>query len=164
MDSCIHKEFVIHREFMKYLSSEGLEQLKKELEELKLKRQEIAQRLEESKALGDLSENSEYLQAKEAQGFNEGKILELEGLIRDSVVISKNGGTSTLQIGGTVEVNSQGQKQIFTIVGSGEINPSQGKISNESPLGRAFLGHKVGEMVEVETPRGKASYKIISIK
>ena len=79
MDSCIHKEFVIHREFMKYLSSEGLEQIKKELEELKLKRQEIAQRLEESKALGDLSENSEYLQAKEAQGFNEGKILELEG-------------------------------------------------------------------------------------
>jgi transcription elongation factor GreA len=149
---------------MKYLSKEGLEQLKKELEELKLKRQEIAQRLEEAKALGDLSENTEYLQAKEAQGFNEGKILELEEVLKNAVVISKNGGNSVVQIGGTVEVNSQGEKQVFTIVGSEEANPAQGKISNESPLGRAFLGHKAGDVIEVETPRGKANYKIISVK
>jgi len=149
---------------MKYLSKEGLEQLKKELERLKLKRQEIAQRLEEAKALGDLSENTEYLQAKEAQGFNEGKILELEDTLKNAVVISKNGGNSIVQIGGTVEVNSQGEKQTFTIVGSEEANPAEGKISNESPLGRAFLGHKVGDAVNVETPRGRANYKIISVK
>ncbi|OGZ34374.1 MAG: transcription elongation factor GreA [Candidatus Portnoybacteria bacterium RBG_19FT_COMBO_36_7] len=149
---------------MKYLSKEGLEQLKKELEVLKLKRQEIAQRLEEAKALGDLSENTEYLQAKEAQGFNEGKILELEEVLKNAVVISKNGGNSVVQIGGTVEVLCQGEKQTFTIVGSEEANPAQGKISNESPLGKEFLGHKAGEVVDVETPRGKANYKIISVK
>jgi transcription elongation factor GreA len=149
---------------MKYLSKEGLEQLKKELEKLKLKRQEIAQRLEEAKALGDLSENTEYLQAKEAQGFNEGKILELEEVLKNAVLISKNGGNSVVQIGGTVEVNSQGEKQTFTIVGSEEADPAQGKISNESPLGRAFLGHKVGDVMDIETPRGKANYKIISVK
>ncbi|OIO47578.1 MAG: transcription elongation factor GreA [Parcubacteria group bacterium CG1_02_40_82] len=149
---------------MKYLSKEGLEQIKKEVDELKLKRQEIAQRLEESKALGDLSENMEYLQAKEAQAFNEGKILELEEVLKNAVVINKNGGNSIVQIGGTVEINCQGEKQTFTIVGSEEANPAEGKISNESPLGKAFLGHKAGETVEVETPKGKATYKIISIK
>jgi len=149
---------------MKYLSKEGLEQIKKEVDELKLKRQEIAQRLEESKALGDLSENMEYLQAKEAQAFNEGKILELEEVLKNAVVINKNGGNSIVQIGGTVEINCQGEKQTFTIVGSEEANPAEGKISNESPLGKAFLGHKAGETVEVEMPKGKATYKIISIK
>jgi len=149
---------------MKYLSKEGLEQVKKEVDDLKLKRQEIAQRLEESKALGDLSENMEYLQAKEAQAFNEGKILELEEVLKNAIVINKNGGNSIVQIGGTVEINCQGEKQTFTIVGSEEANPAQGKISNESPLGKAFLGHKAGETVEVETPRGKATYKIMSIK
>jgi len=149
---------------MKYLSKEGLEQIKKELEELKLKRQEIAERLEEAKALGDLSENMEYLQAKEAQSFNEGKILEMEELLKNAVVINRNGGGSTVQIGGTVEVSFQGEKHAFTIVGSEEANPTEGKISNESPIGRAFLGRKTGETVEVETPRGKATYKIIAIK
>jgi len=134
---------------MKYLSKEGLEQIKKEVDELKLKRQEIAQRLEESKALGDLSENMEYLQAKEAQAFNEGKILELEEVLKNAVVINKNGGNSIVQIGGTVEINCQGEKQTFTIVGSEEANPAEGKISNESPLGKAFLGHKAGEKVKV---------------
>jgi transcription elongation factor GreA len=149
---------------MKYLSKEGLEQIKKELEELKLKRQEIAARLEEAKALGDLSENTEYLQAKESQAFNEGKILEIEELLRNAVVISKNGANSLVQIGGTIEIASGGEKNTFTIVGSEEANPARGKISNESPLGKAFLGRKAGETVEVETPRGKASYKIVSIK
>lgn len=149
---------------MKYISKEGLDQLKKELENLKLKRQEIAGRLEEAKALGDLSENTEYLQAKEAQAFNEGKILELEELLRNAVIIEKNGGNSNVSVGNTVEVSSGGQKQTFNIVGSEEANPSQGKISNESPLGRAFLGHKAGETVEVDAPRGKITYKIIAIK
>ena len=149
---------------MKYLSKEGLEQIKKELEELKLKRQEIAQRLEESKALGDLSENAEYLQAKESQAFNEGKILELEEIFKNAIVISKSEKNSNLQVGGTVEVSSQNGKQVFIIVGSEEARPAEGKISNESPLGKAFLGHKVGDTVEVETPRGKVNYKIIFVK
>jgi len=149
---------------MSYISKEGLEQLKKELEDLKLKRQEIANRLEEAKALGDLSENTEYLQAREAQAFNEGKIIELEGALREAIIISKSGKNSIVQIGSVVEVSSKGNKQVFTIVGSKEANPLEGKISNESPLGKAFLGHKVGDNVEVETPRGKMNYKIISIK
>lgn len=149
---------------MKYISKEGLGQIKRELEELKLKRQEIAERLEEAKALGDLSENTEYLQAKESQAFNEGKIQELEELLKNAVVINNHTGNSVVQIGGTVEVSNQGEKHIFTIVGSEEAKPSEGKISNESPLGRSFLGHKAGETVEVETPRGRMAYKIVSIK
>jgi len=149
---------------MTYISKDGLEQLKKEIEELKLKRQEIAQRLEEAKSLGDLSENTEYLQAREAQAFNEGKILELEETLKNAVVIDKNGRKSVVQVGGTVEVSSASGKQIFTIVGSKEAMPSEGKISNESPIGRAFLGHKVGDSIDVETPKGRTNYKVISIK
>ncbi len=148
----------------KYLSPEGLNDHKKELEDLKLKRQEIARRLEEAKALGDLSENQEYVAAKEAQAFNEGKILELEQLLRDAVVIGKNRKVSIVQIGSTVEARTNGKTQTFIIVGSEEASPSIGKISNESPLGKAFLGHKIGEAVEVETPGGKVNYKIILIK
>ncbi|TSC53846.1 MAG: transcription elongation factor GreA [Parcubacteria group bacterium LiPW_39] len=147
-----------------YLSEEGFEQHKQELEELKLKRQEIAERLEEAKALGDLSENQEYIAAKEAQAFNEGKILELEQLLRDAQVIDKNKKISVVQIGSTVEIKNNAKTQTFTIVGSEEANPARGKISNESPLGKAFLGRKVGETVEAETPGGKVSYKITSIK
>lgn len=146
-----------------YLSQEGYEQHKQELEDLKFKRQEIANRLEEAKALGDLSENQEYISAKEAQAFNEGKILELEQLLREAQVIEKNRKYSSVQVGATVEVQGNGKKQPFVIVGSEEADPAQGKISNESPLGKAFLGHKVGESVEVSTPAGQVKYKIISI-
>jgi transcription elongation factor GreA len=147
-----------------YISAEGLEQLKLELEELKIKRQEIAHRLEEAKALGDLSENQEYIAAKEAQAFNEGKIIELEQLLRDVVVIENNKKHDSVQIGSTIEVRADGKNRIFTIVGSEEANPAMGRISNESPLGRAFLGKKLGDIIQVEIPSGKMSYKIASIK
>jgi len=146
-----------------YLSEEGIQQHKQELEELKIKRQEIANRLEEAKALGDLSENQEYISAREAQAFNEGKILELEQLLRDAVVIDKNHRSGIVHIGSTVEVRANGRSQTLTIVGSEEANPAAGKISNESPLGKAFLGHKAGDAVEVETPGGKTTYKIVSL-
>jgi len=146
-----------------YLSEEGFQQHKQELEELKIKRQEIANRLEEAKALGDLSENQEYISAREAQAFNEGKILELEQLLREATVIDKNHRSSTAHIGSAVEVRANGKNQTFTIVGSEEANPVVGKISNDSPLGQAFLGHEAGDAVEVETPAGKTNYKIISI-
>jgi len=146
-----------------YLSQEGIEQHKQELEDLRFKRQEIAKRLEEAKALGDLSENQEYISAREAQAFNEGKILELEQLLRDVIVIDKNHRSSTVRIGSTIEVRSNGKNQKFMIVGSEEASPRDGKISNESPLGKAFLGHKAGEAVEVETPGGRVNYKVVSI-
>lgn len=147
-----------------YLSEEGLQQHKRELEELKLKRQEIAKRLEEAKALGDLSENQEYSSAREAQAFNEGKILELEQLLREATLIDKNHRSSAVRIGSTIEARANGKTQNFTIVGSEEANPAAGKISNESPLGKAFLGKKAGDKVEVETPGGKAVYTIATIK
>lgn len=149
---------------MKYFSPEGLNQLKKELEDLKIKRQEIARRLEDAKALGDLSENQEYSSAREAQAFNEGKIVELEQLLREAVVIDKQKKSNMVQVGSSVEARTNGKNSVFTIVGSEEANPSNGKISNESPLGQAFLGKKVDEAVEVETPSGKVKYKILSIK
>ncbi len=147
-----------------YISVEGLEQLKLELEELKIKRQEIAQRLEEAKALGDLAENVEYAAAKEAQAFNEGKIVELEQLLREAIVIENNKKRDLVQIGSTIEVRADDKNRVFTIVGSEEANPAMGRISNESPLGKAFLGRKLGDVIQAETPSGKMSYKITSIK
>ena len=147
-----------------YLSEGGIAQHKQELGELKLNRQEIAIRLEEAKALGDLSENQEYISAREAQAFNEGKILELEQLLRDAVIIDKNHRSSVVRIGSTVEVRANGKSQSFTIVGSEEASPVNGKISNESPLGKAFLGHKADDKVEVETPNGKVVYTIVNVK
>jgi len=147
-----------------YISREGLENHKKELEELKLKRQEITQRLEEAKALGDLSENQEYIAAKEAQAFNEGKIVEMEQLLREAVVIDNNKKHNVVQVGSSVELKNNGKNKIFMIVGSEEADPAGGKISNESPLGKAILGKRVGEGIEVDTPAGKVIYKITDIK
>lgn len=151
-------------EKQEFISEEGLEKLKKELDVLRtLKRQEIAQRLEEAKALGDLSENAEYMEAKEAQAFNEAKIAELEEVIRNAVVIDTNHKKGFVDLGSKIEVKSEHGKETFTIVGSEEADPDKSLISNESPLGRAFLGHKNGETIEVKTPAGMTNYKIISI-
>ena len=155
---------------MKYISPEGLKKLKEELEECKtIKRQEIANRLEEAKSLGDLSENAEYSSAKEAQSFNEGRIFELEKIVKESIVIKPGRkGQKKISIGTVFEVKlidgSPSKKQIFTIVGFQEADPSNGKISNESPLGKAFLGNQIGDIIEVETPKKKNKYKIVGIK
>ena len=147
-----------------YLSDEGLEKLKQELQELKdAGRKEIAQRLEDAKALGDLSENSEYQEAREAQELLEQKILELEATLRNVVVIEKDRRTDQVRIGSTVVVESSLGKETYTIVGSEEAEPSEHKISNESPLGKSFLGHKVGEEVEVKIPAGMVHYTISQI-
>ena len=147
-----------------YISKEGFEDQKKELEDLKIKRKEIALRLEEAKALGDLSENQEYLAAREAQAFNEGKIVELDQLLKEAVIIDKNKKSSVVQIGSSVQVKNNGNQKTFLIVGSQEANPSLGKISNESPLGAAFLGKKVGDSAVVSTPNGQATYKITRVE
>ena len=148
-----------------YVSKEGLEKLKEELHELKTKkRKEIAMRLEHAKTLGDLSENAEYQETKEEQTLVETKIAELEEMIRNAVVIATQHGTDTVTIGSTVRVRSDRGEETYMIVGSEEANPIEGKISNESPLGRSFLGRKRREKLEIKTPAGISTYEILEIK
>lgn len=148
-----------------YISEEGLQKMKDEVRGLKtVKRKEIAERIREAKELGDLSENAEYIEAKEEQGFIEARITELEQKIKNAVVIEEGVSSDTVTIGSSFTAkNADGDAFTFMIVGSSEADPSQSKISNESPLGEAFLGHKAGDTVDVETPSGKATYSIESI-
>lgn len=147
-----------------YLSEAGLEKLKQELQELKTtKRQDIASRLEHAKTLGDLSENAEYQEAKEEQSLVESQIVEIEETIRGAIVI-KGHRTDIVSIGSSARIESSGMESIYTIVGSEEASPAEGRISNESPMGKAFLGHKVGDDVEVRTPGGVMVYKIVEIR
>jgi len=149
-----------------YLSREGIKSLQKELQELKTKkRQEIAKRLQEAKDLGDLSENAEYFETKEAQSLNENRIAELEELLKKAVLIETPSEEDVVRIGSTIEVKSADNgTEIFSIVGSAEAKPQEGKISNESPLGRAFLDRKIGDEIEVKSPSGVTKYKIIKIE
>ncbi len=148
-----------------YISAEGLEKLKAELHELKtVKRQEIAGRLEHAKTLGDLSENAEYQEAIEEQKLVEQKIAEVEEMLRNIIVIKDARSSDRVVVGSTVRVKSQWGEETYRIVGSEEADPAQGKISNESPLGKAFLGKKKGESVEGKTPRGVVKYEIAEIR
>ena len=147
-----------------YLSKDGLEQMRHELQELvNIRRAEVAARIHEAKEHGDISENAEYEDAKNEQAFVEGRIQTLSALIKNAVVIAENHSTSHVQIGSTVTVHSEDGKEKFTIVGSAEAAPAAGRISNESPVGRALLGHKKGEEVTVSVPAGDYKYKIVSI-
>jgi transcription elongation factor GreA len=147
-----------------YLSKEGLEQLRKELDELvNQRRAEVAARIHEAKEHGDISENAEYEDAKNEQAFVEGRIQSLSALIKNAVVIDQNHSTTHVQIGSTVTLKSDDGKEKFTIVGSAEAAPAEGRISNESPVGRALLGRKKGDTVVVTVPAGDTSYKILSI-
>lgn len=149
----------------KYLTPEGLEKLKKELQHLKeVKRKEIAERLEKSIAFGDLSENSEYQEAKEAQGFLEGKIMDLENLIQSAIIISEKTQRGFADVGSTILVSSGWKKEKFKIVGAAEANPLKGNISADSPLGRAILNQPEGTTIKVNTPQGKIEYKILKIE
>lgn len=147
------------------VTKEGLEKMKKELDELRsTKRAEIAQRLKAAIAMGDLSENSEYDEAKNAQAFLEGRILQLEQQIRTAQVIEK-AAKGRVDVGSTVLIEDMGEhlQEKVTIVGSTESNPFEGRISNESPVGRALMGAKAGDIVEAEAPNGVLKYKVISI-
>lgn len=146
-----------------FITREGLEKLRKELEDLKARRQEIAARIEEAKSLGDLSENAEYAQAREEQSFNEGRVAELEELVKNATIITHQA-SDTITIGCTVEVEGPAGPKVFTLVGSEETNPADGRISNESPLGKALLGRRAGEMVNVRVPKGSTTYTIIAIR
>jgi len=148
-----------------YLSKERLEEFKAELEELKSKKRvEVAQRLKQAKEYGDLSENSEYVEAREEQANVENRIFELEDIIKNAVMIEKAGASGTVQVGSTVTVKRGDKMFTYTIVGSYEAMPEEGRISDESPLGKAFMKRKVGEKVSVATPSGSSDYEITKIE
>lgn len=148
-----------------YITKEGLEKLKEELEHLrKEKMPEVVDRIARAKELGDLSENAEYQDAKDEQGFIAGRIIELENLIGKSEVIEQNGSKDIVSIGSTIEVLCDGKRLEYTIVGSNEASPGSGLISNESPIGRSFLGRRKGEKIIVQVPKGEMECEILEIK
>jgi len=149
----------------KYITAEGMEKLKKELVYLKeTKRKEIAERLEKCISFGDLAENSEYHETKEAQGFLEGRILELEDLVKNAVIVSEEPKNQFAQVGSTVLVKAGDATEEFKIVGAEEADPIAGKISADSPLGRALINQPKGVIVEIKTPGGRMQYKIVKIE
>lgn len=149
-----------------YFSREGLEKLKRELDErMTITRPAIVQRIKDAKEQGDLAENAEFDAAKEDQSMNEGRIEELKAILENAIVISNGqAGTGIVVVGSTIKVQSKNGSQTFSIVGASESSPAQGFISNESPLGKTFLGHKKGDKVEVRTPKGVVEYTILEIK
>lgn len=147
-----------------YLSEERLKELKEELENLRgPKRLEIADRLKQAKEFGDLSENSEYSEAREEQTRVETRIFELEELIKNAVLIKKET-KEAVGVGSKVTVTKGDKTIVYNIVGSNEALPEEGKISNESPLGQAFMRHKVGDTVRVATPAGEVEYNIAKLE
>lgn len=147
-----------------YLTQDGLVKLQEELHELKnVKRKEIAERIQQAKELGDLSENAEYGEAKNEQAFVDRRIVEVENLIRNAVVIDDLKHGDTVAIGSSVTTESDGKTLTFSIVGSNEVDPAVGRISNESPIGSALLGRKAGDVAVIETPKGKKEYTIVAI-
>ena len=146
------------------ISQEGYDKLKDEMDFLAtVKRKEIAERIERAKELGDLSENAEYSEAKDAQALNEGRVLELANILKNVTVVENGGSKEEVVMGSVVTVKSNGQEKEYSIVSFNEADPLSGKISNESPLGVALLGKRKGEKVEVETPKGKVEYKVVKI-
>ncbi|GFR38442.1 transcription elongation factor GreA [Insulibacter thermoxylanivorax] len=150
------------------LTQEGLKKLEEELEHLKsVKRREVAERIKVAIGYGDLSENSEYEDAKNEQAFIEGRIITLEKMLRNARIINNDEvDTNIVSIGSTVILEDLefGDKLEYTIVGTAESDPFQNKISNESPVGKAILGQKKGSIVDVQVPAGIIQYKIIDIK
>lgn len=152
-----------------YLTKEGLAQLKKEREELeKVRRPDVLARVSQARSMGDLSENAEYVAAREELSFIDGRLDELEELIRQANIIhesTKSGSSkSAVKLGSKVTLTVGGKKEDFMVVGEWEADPAAKKISHESPLGKALLGKKVGEKVEVEAPVGKILYTIVEVK
>ncbi len=147
-----------------YFTKERLEEIKKELEDLKnVRRVEVAERLRTAKEYGDLSENAEYAQAREEQASVETRIFELEELIQKAVVIEKTGG-EVIKVGSTVTLKKGDKILAYSIVGSYEAKPEEGRISDESPLGQAFLDHRVGDSIMVKTPSGSVNYQILKVE
>ncbi|MBC8503736.1 MAG: transcription elongation factor GreA [Anaerolineales bacterium] len=150
-----------------YLTKAGQKELREELEKLKGPvRKEIAKRLKSAIEMGDLSENAEYIATKEEQGFIEGRILEIEYTLSEAVLIEENNGnTDTVIVGAKITIQEEDfPEEIFHLVGSKEADPGNGRISNESPIGQALIGKKVGDNVSVQTPGGTLYFKILKIE
>lgn len=146
------------------LTREGLTKLNEELKHLiNDRRKEVIERIREAASHGDLSENADYAQAREEQSFIEGRIQEIEDMIKNAEIITASSQHSVVTIGSTVSIKANGQERKYTIVGSNEANPGKGKISNESAVGRALLGKKTGDKFNVPTPAGEMSYEIVTI-
>jgi transcription elongation factor GreA len=148
------------------ITQQGLESLKSELEELvNVKRPKVVDRLSNARLQGDLAENSDYHNAKDELDFLDGRISELEAVLQKAEVIENgsDGGDNGVSVGTTVKVATNNVETMFHIVGEWEADPAEKKISHTSPLGSALLGKKVGDMVEVEAPAGKISYKILDV-
>ena len=150
-----------------FLTPEGLAKLEEELEYLRtVRRQEVAETIQRAKELRSTVNTPEYEEAKNEQGFVEGRILEIEWIIKNATIIHHEAVPSdVVQLGSTVRVHlPDGSEESYTIVGSTEVNPAEGKISNESPVGRALLDRRVGDEVEVEAPAGVLQMRIVEIK
>ena len=150
-----------------YLTKAGLGELKQEYEDLtKAKRPEVLERVSQARSMGDLSENAEYVAAREELSFIDGRIDELEELIKQAILIQESHvkGNHVVKLGSTVTVHIKSKKEVFTVVGEWEADPKEKKISHESPLGKALLGKRIGDKVEVEAPAGTVSYTIVSVE
>lgn len=150
----------------KYITREGLEKIQKELEERKMTiRKEIAGAIKEAKEQGDLSENAEYSSARQRQSENESRIAELEVMLKTIKVTDRKGDGSCVGFGSVLKVKAKnGISMKFHIVGTHEVDPALGKISNESPLGKSFIGKCEGDCIEVSTPAGVMEYEIVSVE
>lgn len=148
-----------------YLTREGLKKLEEELDHLRtVRRLEVADRLHQAMEDGELIENAEYEAAKNEQAFVEGRILTIEMLLSEAVIIEEEGPSNQVRVGAKVTVREDGSKpEQYTIVGAAEANPAKGLISNKSPLGRALLGRKVGDEIKVSAPAGVLSFKVVKI-
>lgn len=147
------------------ISQDGYDKLKKELDLLTTtKRKEIAERIERAKELGDLSENAEYSEAKDAQALNEGRILELSNTLKNVTIVNGEKKKNEISMGSKITVKGSNKEKVYTIVSFNEADPINGLISNESPIGMAFLGKKKGDEVIVNTPKGEIKFKILKIE
>lgn len=149
-----------------YLTAEGVKKLQEELEYLiNVRRPEVARQIAEAKADGDISENAGYDEAKNTQAFVEGRLLTVKNILSSAVIIHENGSKETVDIGSKVTIRDAeyGDQETYTIVGSTEVDPRNGRISLKSPIGRALMGHRKGERVQVQTPGGSAEFEIVTI-
>ena len=151
-----------------FLTREGLKKLEEELEFLRtVRRAQVAERLHDAQEDGELIENAEYEDAKNEQAFVEGRILTLESMLSNAVIIQDSGPEGVVSLGSTVtikESGSGGKPEAYQLVGAAEANPKHGRISNESPLGKALLGRRVGDEVKVNAPAGAISFRVVAIE
>ena len=145
------------------ITESGQRKLERELEELKSRRGEIADKIAAARDFGDLSENAEYDAAREAQGLLETRITEIETILQNASIIQA-GSSSTVVLGSTVELEANGKTVVYTVVGPVEADPLEGKVSNESPIGQALMGKAVGDTVTISTPKGELAYTVVALR